>query len=291
MKVKEKSDITDLKDPKYKVLIQTVTNIEFYAAMIQLDGCNVSKYIGFDPICQSTSYYFVGEWGKVPVVIIQVTAKNRNGAHSSWYETLKALHYIPSLRYIFAIGICGGVATKVDLGNVVISQAIYGYNDLNMTPSGWKNNALLQFNTETSVYDCLTHADRIAQQQGIVPGAIMSGSAWLIDDPKLQKVALNHTQEAIIAFEMEGANIFQACSNSKAECLVVKGVYHLIGDFKDDDWQPQAANNAAAYLSKEMNKAIHMFGVSSVCMYTSTKDLPDMCAQWSRARAEGIHIR
>ena len=42
-----------------------------------------------------------------------------NGVHSCWYETKKALHFIPQLKYVFSVGVCGGVAGKVNLGEVV----------------------------------------------------------------------------------------------------------------------------------------------------------------------------
>ena len=40
-------------------------------------------------------------------------------ADSSWYETKKALHFMPHLEYIFVVGVCGGVLVKVDLGNII----------------------------------------------------------------------------------------------------------------------------------------------------------------------------
>ena len=261
---KNKDDIADLKDPKYKVLIQTVYDYEFYAAMMQLKGHKATRYIGYDPVCKLSSYYYVGEWGEVPVVIVQI-AMSRNGPHSSWYETKKALHFMRHLEHIFAVGVCGGVPAKVNLGNVIVSQIIFGYNDIKMKPTGW-NHTVYPLNSETDAYHQFTHADGIAQQQGtgiiVKPGDVLSG-VWLIADAKLQKDLLNIAPQ-VIAFEMEGANIVQACGRGKAECLVVKGVSDLAGESKDDDWEPQAATNAAMYLNDEMNKAIHIFTVSQL---------------------------
>jgi len=227
--------------------------------MMQLKDYKAEKYIGSDPVCNSYSYYFVGEWGKVPVVIIQLHMSS-NGVHSSWYETKKALHFMPQLKYIFAVGVCGGVPTKVDLGNVVISKAIHGYSDLKMSPSGWINRNMYTLCSETEIYHCITRADNIPPDGIVVKGVVLSGP-WLIADVETQQKLLKLSPEAI-AFEMEGANIVQACGQTLVECLVVKGVSDLADKDKDDDCQPQAATNGAKYLHASLNKCVHLFTVS-----------------------------
>lgn len=94
---KETEDITDLKNPKYKVLIQTVNSNEFYAAMMQLEDHKATMYIGYDERFHSYSYYYVGVWDTIPVVIIQ-TGMGSNGVHSCWYETKKVLYFMPQLE-------------------------------------------------------------------------------------------------------------------------------------------------------------------------------------------------
>ena len=61
-----------LKDHKLRVLIQTVNNNEFFAAMLQLQGGAV-KYIVNDSMCDCDSFYFVGKYGKVRVAIVQTS--------------------------------------------------------------------------------------------------------------------------------------------------------------------------------------------------------------------------
>jgi len=267
-KIKEhpQSKITDLKDPKYKVLLVTVNNNEFYAVMMQLKDYKAEKYIGNDPVCNSYSYYFVGEWGKVPVVIIQ-TCMSSNGVNSSWYETKKALHLMPQLKYIFAVGVCGGVSTKVHLGDVVISKAIQGYADLKMTAFGWIIRSVHALCAQTKVYYSFTQAANTLPD-GIVAkdGVVLSGP-WLIADVETQQNLLKLSKDAI-AFEMEGANIAQACGQTPVECLVVKGVSDLADKDKDDDWQPQAATNAAIYLYERLNKYHFLFAVSQLVKCT-----------------------
>ena len=96
---------------------------------------------------------YVGVWETVPVVIIQ-TGMGSNGVHSCWYETKKALYFMPQLEYIFSVCVCGGVAGKVNLDNAVVSRAIYGYNDLKMTPSDWINRSMCALCIETQAYHC-----------------------------------------------------------------------------------------------------------------------------------------
>ena len=264
-KNKQESDEMKLKESKLKVLIQTVNETEFYAAMLQLKDYIYTEIVVKDKICDSRSYYYVGAWGKVPVVIIQTDMSN-NGIHSAWYETKKALYYMPQLKYIFSVGVCGGVAGKVNLGDVVISRAIHGYGDLKRTPAGWIDRSLLAYCNETSAFRCFARASVIAHSPvPVKPGVVMSGP-WLIADTEAQKDLLTMSKEAI-AFEMEGANIVQACSHTKVECMIVKGVSDLADANKSDDWQPFAATNAVKYLYNEINYNEADLFLVSQCLY------------------------
>lgn len=260
------TDITDLQHPKYKVLIQTVNSNEFFAAMLQLKEHIVTKYIGYDPVCQSYSYYHAGKWGDVPVVIIQ-TGMSSNGVNSSWYETKKALYFIPHLKYIFSVGVCGGVPGKVNLGTVVVSRAIQGYSDLKMTPFGWINRSVHGLCSQTQICHCITRAANVSQTNIVSKTGVVLSGPWLIADAKSQGNLLKVSREAI-AFEMEGANIVQACGSTKVECLVVKGVSDLADSAKNDDWQPQAAINAAKYLNARMENASHLLKVRAQIRYS-----------------------
>ena len=269
-KKNEDFDISELNNPELKVLIQTVNRTEFYAAMMQLKDYRYKNYIVRDETCRSFSYYYVGEWGKIPVVIIQ-TDMGDHGVHGAWYETKKALCFMPQLEYIFSVGVCGGVAGKVELGDVVISKAIYGYSDVKRTPTGWIDRNLHFLCKETDAYRCFTHAGNLAHTDARVkPGIVLSGP-WLIADAKAQEDLLEMSKEAI-AFDMEGANIVQACSRGEAQCMIVKGVSDLADKEKSDDHQAIAATNAAEYLCYAMNQAHHLFSVSHcvhvcICVY------------------------
>ena len=200
------------------------------------------------------SYYYVGKWGDkgIPVVIIQTTMGS-DGLHGSYNETRKALNYLPNLKYIFAVGVCGGAKGKVKLGDVVVSKVlqdcsveVFKGGNVTTRSHGWSliANPFYYFLSQTAnTPDIMTC------------GTVLSANK-LLKDYNVQKKLLVQFPEAI-AFEMEGHGIGRACEETKkreTEFLVVKGVSDLADEDKNDDWQPQAAVNAADALYEVMAK-------------------------------------
>ena len=162
------------------------------------------------------------------------------------------------LKCIFSVGVCGGIQEKVKLGDVVVSSAIYGYADLKKMPWVWINRSVGKLSKQSGVYNQLSHAKIIYPPNiSVKRGPVLSGP-WLIADTGVQADLLNLAPEAV-AFEMEGANIVEACSPTSVECLVVKGVSDLADMNKADDWQPQAATNAVKFLSSAMEQVKFFF--------------------------------
>ena len=223
--------------------------------MMQLkEDSTVSQYIVNDPLCDSVSFYYVGKWGddgEIPVAIIQ-TGMGSNGVFGSWYETKKAFKNLPHLKYIFAVGVCGGVKRRVKLGDVIVSEAICGYPDLKMTGVKWINRSFGSKLTEQNFCRYLTQAANMPAN--IKPGTVLSGP-WLIKDIDIQQKLLLKVCPDALAFEMEGVGIVQACVGKQMEYLIVKGVCDFGDASKNDLWQPQAAVNAAKYLCEAMTKA------------------------------------
>ena len=205
------------------------------------------------------TYYYVGKWGDkgIPVMIIQ-TAMGGDGVHGSYNETRKALNYLPNLKYIFAVGVCGGAKGKVKLGDVVVSKVlqdcsveVYEAGKVTTRSYGWSL-------TANSFYYFLSQA---ANTPDIVTCGMVLSANKLLKDYDMQKKLLAQFPEAK-AFEMEGHGIGRACEETKKreiEFLVVKGVSDLADEGKNDDWQPQAAVNAADALYEVMAK-YHAFG-------------------------------
>ena len=250
---KEDTNGENLKAEQIHVLIETVNENEFFAVMMELkEGSLVTEYIIDDPLCGSKSYYFVGKWGdgEIPVAIIQ-TDMGSNGLYGSWYETKKALYNLPHLKYIFAVGVCGGIQGKVKMGQVIVSKVIWGYIDLKMAEPRWISRSFDISATQKEFYRYLSHPAH--KPRNVKCGVMMSGP-WLIKRTDIQKELLEICPEGI-AFEMEGFGIAQAC-DGKVECLVVKGVCDFGNEEKNDNWQPQAATNAAKSLSDLMKDGL-----------------------------------
>ena len=217
--------------------------------MLQLkEGCEVIQYTeeGLDG-----SSYLVGEWGGagIPVVIIQ-THQGKDGPRGSYEKTKKALQRFPCLEYIFAVGVCGGVKGAVNLGDVVVSTVIQDYSTSKIKDGKWINRSPHWFISQgTDFHHTLT---RIANNAKA--GMVLSGNV-LMADAVVQKDVLEASPDGI-AFEMEGHGIASACDSLKRNvvCMVVKGVSDHADKDKADNWQPQAALNAAEALCKAMEK-------------------------------------
>ena len=238
------------------VLIQTVNNNEYYAVMLQLkEGSEVVCYTDGD------SSYVVGEWGEseIPVIIIQTTPGS-DRPHGSCEETRKALEWFPNLKFIFAVGVCGGVKNKVDLGDVVVSTVIQGYS--HVKKKGGKH--INRFSPWDITKNTKFYQDLSRAANNVKCGMVLSGNL-LIASSEDQKQLLGEYKEAI-AFEMEGHGIADACDvlmKKDIVCMIVKGVCDLADEDKDNRWQPQAAINAAKALCKAM-KYSTLFGKSTI---------------------------
>ena len=243
----------DLKEQWLEILIQTVNEMEFYAVMIKLK--NASMYTVTTTEYPDKSYYYVGKWGDkgIPVVIVQTTMGS-NGPHGSYNETRKALSYLPNLKYIFAVGVCGGVKdSKVKLGDVVVSNILQDCS----IEKVWDDKVIIRPSSWSLVGDSFYHfLSQAANKPDIMRCGMVLSANKLVADAKVQRKLLAQFPEAI-AFEMEGHGIARACKEYKSretEFLVVKGVSDLADEDKNDDWQPQAAVNAADALYEVMAK-------------------------------------
>ena len=223
-------------------LIQTVSDIEFYAVMNEMGDHEILRITQKDPVCNSTSCYYLGFWEEVRVAVVQ-TSMGVSGPGGSWFETWKALQVMPYVSCVFLVGVCGGRLHKVSLGDVVVSKAIHGCPDLKVTPGRFVNSSECLLNIDSKFYRFLSQ-DR--KKDYVKFGIVLSGP-WLIADTEMQEKLMQMCPEAI-AFEMEGAGVARACQQNKVGCMIVKGVCDLANKHIADDWQPQAATNAARYL-------------------------------------------
>ena len=267
----DKSEIVKKEDLKekvpafkdFKILIEVVNDIEFMTAICQMEG-EIKKFVVCDDFTSSWSSYYYGKWKDVPVVVVQ-TGKRAGSQFQfgSWFETKKALYYMPHIKFVFGVGVCGAavdvdsserVNPRVPLGHVVVSTHIIGYDHQRKAEHD-QNRGFSSNCSQQSLYNFITQTTtKDKWERGLHFGRVLSGS-WLVADIKAQQLVLDSTQEDEIAFEMEGIGIAAACENSKnAEAwLVVKGISDYANREKNDAWQPAAARNATRFLSDVLN--------------------------------------
>ena len=247
----------------YSILIEVVNDIEFRTAICQMDG-EISSCTVCDDLTNSESTYYYGKWGNVPVVVVQTGTKvGSQFQYGSWFETKKALYYMPELKHIFGVGVCGAAVDvnsgkpRVPLGHVVISSHIIGYDHQKKKIEGDENRAFFSNMSEHLFYQFLRRLmNKDEWEEGLQFGRVLSGS-WLVADITAQELVLDSSRNDEIAFEMEGVGIAAACQNTKVDSwLVIKGVSDYANRDKSDAWQPAAARNATCYLSAMINKKV-----------------------------------
>ena len=252
-KIVGKEQLADLHPNE--ILIQTANLKEFYAAMVRInEECCISKYtVTESNVCPGESYYYVGNWGKknIPVVIVK-TEMGSDGYNGSYNETKKALSCLPNLKFIFAVGVCGGLK-DVKLGEVVVSKDLQDCS-LRKIENGRMNiRSHIWHLQDDSFYHFLSQPDNTPKNTKC--GMVLSTND-LVKSADFKNMLREAKPEAI-ALEMEGHGIAKACQEykdkgRKVEFLVVKGVSDLANEKKNDVWQPQAASNAVNVLCEVM---------------------------------------
>ena len=249
----------------FKTLIEVVNDIEFMTAICQMEG-EIKRCQVYDDFTSSWGTYYYGKWGNVPVVVVQ-TGKQAGSQFQfgSWFETKKALYYMPQVKFVFGVGVCGAVVNvigpnevkpRVPLGHIVVSSSIKGYDHQRKAEHD-QNRGFFSDCSQKPLLNLFKTTDyRNKWKKGLQFGWVLSGS-WLVADIKAQQLVVDKSHENELAFEMEGVGIAAACENatkSKVEAwLVVKGVSDYANRDKDDVWQPAAARNATRFLSHMLN--------------------------------------
>ncbi|KAF7557262.1 hypothetical protein G7Z17_g824 [Cylindrodendrum hubeiense] len=155
-----------------------------------------------------------------------------------------------NLRLAIVVGICGGVPRlsededEILLGDVVISNALIQFDFGRRYPGGL-------FRRKASVQQSLGRSEELefkreleqndpirAQDPTIHIGPVASGDTVMKSGEDRDRIA---NEEGVIAFEMEGAGIWD-----EMPCLVIKGVCDYADSHKHKRWQDFAAATAAA---------------------------------------------
>ena len=161
------------------------------------------------------------------------------------------------------VGIAGGVPGKVALGDVVVSDFVYYYELAKRTPRGEQRRAQ-QFLSDRLLYgralayeagewrsDISIARPGAAQTDVPFPkayfGAIGSGEKVIADTRALSRLLKECPRLLTVA--MEGAGVARAATQQPhpPPIIEVRGICDYANEQKNDDWQPFAAEAAAAF--------------------------------------------
>src|SRR5574341_1213136 len=164
-------------------------------------------------------------------------------------------------KYVFVVGIAGGVAGKVALGDVVVADFCYAYEQTKRKPGGDELRGQ-QLPTDKFLYGrALAYEDSHWKETvGVAPpgsppnhvltahfGPIASGEKVIADLATLPKL-IEHVPK-LLATEMEGAGVAMAINQYRPApgFFEIRGISDFADDQKNDDWHAYAANAAAAF--------------------------------------------
>ncbi|MBN2591294.1 MAG: 5'-methylthioadenosine/S-adenosylhomocysteine nucleosidase [Sedimentisphaerales bacterium] len=164
---------------------------------------------------------------------------------------------------LILIGIAAGINKEVRLGDIVVSDQIVDYELGKVSPGGvtprwsvYRSDPVL-LSKLTDYRDASWIADiavpRPDGQTGLIPrilrGVVLSGNKVIAD--KKTAGAIGSIWPHAHAIEMEGAGIAAAVHGSTmtTSFIMVKAICDYANKLKNDNWQPYAAEVAAAFTS------------------------------------------
>ena len=164
-------------------------------------------------------------------------------------------------KYVLVVGIAGGVSGRVALGDVVVAEFCYAYEQTKRTPSGdeprgqqWPTDRFLfgrALAFDDSVWKQTVGVAAPGLSAGHVPtchfGPLASGEK-VISDLKTLPRLIRHVPK-LLGTEMEGAGVAQGVNQYMPApgFFDIRGISDFADDQKADDWHVYAANAAAAY--------------------------------------------
>jgi nucleoside phosphorylase len=201
--------------------------------------------------------------------------------------------------YVVMVGIAGGVPGKVRLGDVVVADFVYYYELAKRTSRGEQRRAQ-QFSSDRLLYGRAL-AYESSEWRGDIPialpgtaqadapfpkvhfGAIGSGEKVIADIRTLSRLLRECPR--LLAVAMEGAGVARAAAQQphRPLFLEVRCVCDYADEQKNDDWQPFAAEAAAAFAVGLLRSRPVPPLTTDARLQTGQKPLLVLCAQSLRA--------
>lgn len=191
------------------------------------------------------------------------------GNHASAVLAERAIDEFSPLAVLF-VGVAGGLWPSTALGDVVMATHIYAYHGGTSEEDGLKARPRV-WEIPHGVHQIAHHLDRTRDWANHLPsdttpprvhfGAIAAGE--IVHDSRVSYEAQwirRHYNDAL-AIEMEAAGIAQAGHLSGSPVAVVRGISDHADGTKtasdEDNWQPRAATNAAAFATRLAEELIN----------------------------------
>lgn len=183
------------------------------------------------------------------------------GNHAAAVLAERAITEFAPIAVIF-VGVAGGLWEKTKLGDVVVATHIYAYHGgtseddgLKARPRVWEmTHGLLQISYHLAMNGDWWRDLQRDTEPKVHFGAIAAGE--IVHDSHISYEAQwirQHYNDAI-AIEMEAAGVAQAGHLNGSQVAVVRGISDRADGSKTEtdiaDWQPRAAENAAAFAAR-----------------------------------------
>jgi nucleoside phosphorylase len=217
------------------ILLVTVTEIETEetrSKLTPLDGFN-----GVLKVSKGNYTYYIGKFGKYAIALVQ-SSMGSMSASGSIMTVKTALDNIKS-PIVIMIGIAFGVDdTKQNIGDVLISETIIPYELKRVGEKGniqrgveaQASRLLLNRFKNITTWEYLLEDNNKAKH---IPTKILSGEKLI--DNKSERDELVSIYPEAKGGEMEGAGVSSACSDSKTDWILVKGICDFADGKKGKD--------------------------------------------------------
>lgn len=234
------------------VVVLTALNLEYEAVRRRLADPQVHRH------ARGTRFEVGRIPGKSCRVALGLTSK---GNHPAAVLAERAIQQFSPAAVLF-VGIAGALWETTRLGDVVMATHVYAYHGgtseddgLKARPRAWEApHAISQLGFHVQRADDWADGSSEGDRPQVHFGAIAAGE--IVQNSRISAEAnwiRQHYNDAL-AIEMEAAGVAQAGHLNTSPVAIVRGISDLADGTKsteaDRNWQPRAANNAAAFATR-----------------------------------------
>jgi nucleoside phosphorylase len=254
--------------PKVDIAIITALGTPELDAVLALPYSWTSRRFPGDP----TSYHFGSlEVGSTTLTMVAANAARKGMPSSASLASKLALSFKPKL--LVMLGICGGIAGKVNLGDVVVADPTWDWGSGKHAQGDEGSRAFRASPYQSALKPTLAGliADAIrdpavisnvrAGWLGETPqgrlnvhlGPMASGAAVLAQDGAVDVITDGNRE--VLAVEMEAYAVMAAAETCSITALVMKSVCDYADPSKNDDWQAYASYTSAAFFDQLIRRS------------------------------------